>query len=85
MPNTPILKHSTLLAKQMDGRIQLGRQIESTPYSVMSAMSGSQFGCNSKMKRLRANSADEFNLGILDKYDDENTSQQEVDNQKVER
>lgn len=37
------------------------------------------------MNRLRANSADEFNLGILDKYDDDNTSQQEADNQIVER
>jgi len=84
MPMTPILKPSNLLSRPTDGRIEFGQQIESTPYSVMSAMSASQFQCHSKLKRLRANSADEFNLGILDKYDDENQSQ-EMDNSNLDR
>ena len=67
MPMTPILKHSQMNSLNNP----LGLPPESTPLSIISQIStGTQMNNIPKRKQKRANSHDEFCLGILDKDDE---------------
>jgi len=73
MPMTPSLKHSASMRAARGN--MLWEAPESTPLSLLSQMSsGSNANVyNKRHKRLRANSFDEFGLGILDKEDEDHS------------